>query len=95
MYCNQSLKLSNEINALEIVYNIYECLAKAAYKAKDIESMANYYKLFFEAKDKFNSVEVNKQVSELNVKYETEKKQRENEQLEFEKTKLLNKEIGF
>ncbi len=87
LYCNQSLKLSNEINALEIVYNIYESLAKAAYKAKDIESMENYYKLFFEAKDKFNSVEVNKQVSELNVKYETEKKQRENEQLQFEKNK--------
>lgn len=87
LYCNQSLKLSNEINALEIVYNIYESLAKAAYKAKDIESMENYYKLFVEAKDKFNSVEVNKQVSELNVKYETEKKQRENEQLQFEKNK--------
>lgn len=83
-YCNQSLKLAQEINAPEITYNIYESLADAAHKAKDYSNAFIYQKQFIAVKDSFNNVVNNKQLSELSIKYETEKKEKENTLLKFE-----------
>lgn len=90
IFCEQSLILSQEINAPEIIYNVYESLADAAYKVKDYENALKYQKCFNEEKDKFNNIEANRHLSELTVKYETEKKEKENILL-----KLENKAKGY
>jgi two-component system, NarL family, sensor kinase len=83
-YCNQSLELSREIHAPEIIYNVYESLSDAALKVKDYPSAYAYHKMFKMAQDSFSNTENNKQLSELNVKYESEKKEKENVQLKFD-----------
>ncbi|MFA7444913.1 MAG: tetratricopeptide repeat protein [Flavobacteriaceae bacterium] len=75
-YSNQSLALSKEINAPEIAYNTYETLMFIAFAEKDIDKAIEYQHLFIETKENFENAEVNRQLSELNIKYETEKKEK-------------------
>jgi len=83
-YCNQSIALATEINAIEIVESAYESLADAAARAGDFKGAYNYQKQFTVAKDKFINLESEKQLSELNVKFETERKQKLIQQQEFD-----------
>ncbi|OFY87532.1 MAG: hypothetical protein A3F72_17965 [Bacteroidetes bacterium RIFCSPLOWO2_12_FULL_35_15] len=76
-YCNKSVAIAKEINASEILINVYETLADANAKAGDYKNAFNYQKQFALEKDKFISAESAKQVNELQTKYETEKKENE------------------
>lgn len=72
----KSLAIAKEIKANEIIYTVYENLADVNYKLNNFSKAYEYQKLFAAAKDSFNNIEVNKQFSELNIKYETEKKEK-------------------
>ncbi|MFD0878366.1 histidine kinase, partial [Massilia pinisoli] len=76
--------LAKEINALEIVETAYDSMAVAAAKAGDYKNAYKYQQQFAEHKDKFINLESTKQLSELSVKYETEKKQKLIQQQQFE-----------
>jgi two-component system NarL family sensor kinase len=82
-YCNKSIAIAKQINAIEIVEAGYESMADAAAKAGDYKSAFAYHKLYATTKDKFINVESTKQLSELNVKFETERKQKLIQQQQF------------
>ena len=74
LYCEKALALAQEIDAQEIIESIYDSMAEAAAKAGDFKKAFEYHKLFSEALSQFINAENTRQLSELNVKYETEKK---------------------
>jgi two-component system NarL family sensor kinase len=82
-YCNKSIAIAKKINAIEIVEAAYESMADAAAKAGDFKNAFEYHKLYATTKDKFINVESTKQLSELNVKFETERKQKLIQQQQF------------
>lgn len=86
-YCNQSIALSRKMNAMEIVYNAYETMGEAATAAGDYKSAVNYYKAFMASKDSFVTSESNRQLSELQTRYDTEKKDKQIAQQGFELTR--------
>lgn len=83
-YCNKSIAMAKKIKAIEIIETAYESMADAAAKAGDFKSAFNYHKLYAATKDKFINVESTRQLSELNVKFETERKQKLIQQQQFE-----------
>ncbi len=74
-YCEKALKIAKEIDAGEIIESTYDSMAEAAVKAGDYKKAYEYQKLFSTAMNDFINKENTRQLSELNVKYETEKKQ--------------------
>jgi two-component system NarL family sensor kinase len=85
--CEKALKLSKQINAIEIVECTYDSMADAAAKAGDFKNAFKYHKQFSDANSKFINTENTKQLAELNVKYETERKQKLIQQQQFEISK--------
>ncbi|MES2810178.1 MAG: tetratricopeptide repeat protein [Bacteroidota bacterium] len=83
-YCNKSIALATKIDALEIVETAYETLAVEAAKVGYFKDAYDYQKKYMGYKDKFINLENTKQLSELNVKYETTKKQKLIQQQQFE-----------
>jgi len=82
-YCKKGLAIATEINAIEIVESAYDSMASAAEKADDFKSAYNFHKLYMATKDKFINTESTRQLSELNIKYETERKQKLIQQQQF------------
>jgi two-component system, NarL family, sensor kinase len=76
-YCNKSIELSRKMGAIEIVYNAYENMADAASDAGDYKSSVSYYKNYVASKDSFINTETSRQLSELQTKYDTEKKDKQ------------------
>lgn len=76
-YCNKSLSIAKEIEAEEIIGMAYESMANAAASAGDYKNAFNYHKNHSESMNKFINKESTQQLSELNVRYETEKKEKQ------------------
>ncbi|MEO6848983.1 MAG: tetratricopeptide repeat protein [Mucilaginibacter sp.] len=87
LYCKKALAIAQQINAIEIVESIYDSLSDAAAKAGDYKSAFMYHKKFSDASSKFINIESARQLSELNLKFETERKQKLIHQQQFEITK--------
>ncbi|MDA3613613.1 tetratricopeptide repeat-containing sensor histidine kinase [Polluticaenibacter yanchengensis] len=83
-YCEKALALAKEIDAGEIIESTYDSMAEAAAKAGDYKNAFAYHKLFSEALNQFINTENTKQLTELNIKYETERKQNIINQQQFE-----------
>lgn len=86
-YCDKSLQLAKKINALEIVETAYESMADAYEKNGDYQNALKYHRLFAAAKDQFINLDNTRQLSELNIKFETERKQKLIQQQQFEITR--------
>lgn len=84
LFCEKALSLAKEIDAKEIIESTYDSMAEAAAKAGDYKNAFNYHKLFSVTRNDFMNTENTKQLSELNIKYESEKKQNLIHQQEFE-----------
>jgi len=74
-YCEKALKIAKEIDAGEIIESTYDSMAEAAVKTGDYKNAYAYQKLFSTAMNDFINKESTRQLSELNIKYESEKKQ--------------------
>lgn len=83
LYCQKSVDLAKQINAIEIVETAYDSMAVAAAKAGDFKNAYKYQQQFAEHKDKFINLESARQLSELNVKFETAKKEKLIQQQQF------------
>nr|WP_294894008.1 sensor histidine kinase [uncultured Pedobacter sp.] len=83
-YCERALEISKKISAIEIIESTYDSMSDAAKRAGDYKMALAYQKLFTEYNKKFINEENTKQLSELNVKFETEKKQKLIQQQQFE-----------
>ena len=84
LYCEKSIAIATKINAIEIVESAYDSMGDAAAKVGDYKSAFEYHKLYAQTKDKFINLDNTRQLSELNVKFETERKQKLIQQQQFE-----------
>ena len=80
-FLNQSLTLSKEIGYKIGTETAYYSISKLYEKQGNYQQAYNYYKLFSETKDSIFNEESNKQIAEMQTKYETEKKEAENQLL--------------
>ena len=77
-YLNEALLVANEINAKGVLIFIYESFSKL-YKNKGLyKNSLEYYTRMTELKDSIFTEEKNKQITEIQTRYETEKKEKEN-----------------
>lgn len=80
-YIEQSLQKAKEIGAKDLMKYGYEELAAVYAKQKNYEKAFEYQKMLIAVKDSILNSETTQQLSELQTKYETEKKQKEIELL--------------
>jgi len=78
LYAMQSLKIAQLSNKKETIKNASIALAQAYEHLHEAENSLKYYKLYYIYKDSLSGTQVSNQISELSIKYETEKKEREN-----------------
>jgi tetratricopeptide (TPR) repeat protein len=77
----RSLSVANEIGSFDEIKEA-EMIMSDIYEAKGDHAMAlNHYKKFIAARDSVNNIANNKQIAELQLQYETEKKENENKNL--------------
>ncbi len=75
---NECVSLANDIQSLQILKSAYSLLSKL-YQATGNEKTAfDYYKLYTNVKDSIYNSEKAKAITEMQTKYETEKKEKEN-----------------
>jgi len=89
-YCEKALGIAKAINAQEIIESIYDSMANAAAKAGDFKNAFIYHQQFSEAMNQFINTENARQLSELSIKYESEKKQQLIQRQQFEIAKRNN-----
>jgi len=96
----KSLEIATEIEAIDLNKDIYLAFAEFFSRRNDFQNAFIYYKKFSDLKDKIFDVESQRKLSELQVKYETEKKEKEAEIFRLQNivledaNKRLKKEIG-
>lgn len=91
-FLNKSLILAKRIDSKEIMRTNYENFSDVYLKQGDYKRAFDYFKLSSEIKDSIFTIEGNKHIQELSVKYETEKKDAENQILrsESERQRVIN-----
>ena len=77
-YYDQSLEIAIEENLLGMLQRNYEGLFLLAEAMSNSEDALHYHKLMGEVKDTIFTYDLNEQLADLKVKYETEKTEREN-----------------
>jgi signal transduction histidine kinase len=76
-YYLKALKTAREINYKKEIREAYEHLSFLSEEMKDYGKALEYHKLYAQVKDSILNEESLKQSSELNIRYETEKKEKE------------------
>ena len=76
-YCLQSYKIGQEVGALENIKRAAERLSQIYAAMHDYQNAYEYHKKFSELKDSLLSEESSKQITEMQTKYETEKKEQQ------------------
>ena len=78
-YFERGLKLAEEIQAYDLIMHCYNAISELYLEKKDYKRALEYYKLYDTKKDSIFTEESSKKIAEMQVKYETEKKEKENE----------------
>lgn len=78
---NRGLIIAKKITASKLIEDAYLNLSEYYEFKNDFKNSLRYYKLFTKEKDKIYTVEANNKIAEVQVKYSTEKKIKENELL--------------
>jgi two-component system NarL family sensor kinase len=86
-YCEKALEIAKKIDAIEIIESTYDSMSEAAAKAGDYKNAYKYHRDFSDANQKFINLESANQLSELNIKFETERKQKLIQEQQFEISK--------
>ena len=76
-YGLKALKLSRDIHYLDIIKRSAQMLADAYAAKKDFKEAYNYHQLYSSVKDTMLNEESSKQITEMQTKYETEKKEQQ------------------
>lgn len=87
-YENKALTLSFKLGTKPEIRNCYLCLARSYSKINNSKKALQYFDAYTALNDSLYSNGSSKQIAEMQAKYETEKKQKENEVLE-QKNQLL------
>lgn len=83
-YLKEAESISNEYNFSVVRKNIYETMAKIYKKLKDTETAYSYFEKYVKLNDSLIHIENTNFISELETKYETEKKIKEIDLLQKE-----------
>ena len=78
-YLERSLKLAKEIEAKDLIQNIYVSFYELFLRKENYQESLEYFKLYTAVKDSMFTEESSKKIAEMQTKYETEKKEKENE----------------
>ena len=78
-YFQRSLELAKTIKAKSIIKNSYYSLSNLYSIKDDYKKSLEYFKLYTEIKDSIFTEESSGKIAEMQTKYETEKKEKENE----------------
>ncbi|MBN4061979.1 tetratricopeptide repeat protein [Bacteroidales bacterium AH-315-I05] len=82
-----SLVIAKEIDAKRNIKNAYQNLSNIYSKQNNYKKAYEYFQLYAEINDSMFNEESTKQIAEMQTKYETEKKEKENELLKKENEK--------
>lgn len=92
----QSFEISNRVAEKmkypELLSNNYRELSSVASRSGNLTEALDYYKKYTALKDSIFSVEKNKQITELNTKYDTEKKE---QQILLQRSELSRKNLAI
>ncbi|MCX6250868.1 MAG: AraC family transcriptional regulator [Bacteroidetes bacterium] len=77
-YISMALVISQEIGALQKISENYKVLSEVYEKKGKKELALKYYKRYEELKDSVSGQETREKIAEIQTKYETEKKEKEN-----------------
>ncbi len=77
-------KLAVEMELQEEIVKNYKTISKVYEARKDLAKSLKYYKLYSEMKDSVFTSETFEQISEMQIKYETDKKEKENNLLKID-----------
>jgi C4-dicarboxylate-specific signal transduction histidine kinase len=93
----QSLELAQVVNDQEIALNSYNLYSDIYEKQNDFEQALAHHNKYTTLKDSIFSQESSNKIAEMQVKFETEKKEKENEifKLQIEKQKLVQWRLYF
>lgn len=91
-YLKKGLKLAKEIEAKDLLQNIYEAFYEFYNVKENYKKSLEYHRLYSEVKDSIFTEESSKKIAEMQTKYETEKKEKENEVLR-KNNEIQNSEI--
>ncbi|MBI3501369.1 MAG: tetratricopeptide repeat protein [Bacteroidetes bacterium] len=91
-YIENSLALAKETNDLELVRNCYDGLYNAYFKTGKFEQALKNYREFVKAKDSLLNEKNVQKITEAQINYEFEKKQREEELVQKHKDELTQAE---
>ncbi|MCD4747152.1 MAG: tetratricopeptide repeat-containing sensor histidine kinase [Bacteroidales bacterium] len=89
-YLNKGLKTAKDINFKNQIKKCYHNISDVYANMGNFKKALTYNNLYVDLKDSIYSVESDKRIAEMQTKYETEKKEKENQQLR--KDELLQKE---
>lgn len=98
IYLEESLKLAKEIEAKDLIQNIYVAFSELFSVKEDYKKALEYFTLYTAVKDSIFTSESSERIAEMQTKYETEKKEQENEILkkDIEIQRLeINKQQNF
>ena len=77
LYLNKGFKIAEEINSKHLIKDFYITFSELCYAKGDYKKAYEYNKLFSEVKDSIFTEEIGKNIAETEVKFETEKKDKE------------------
>ena len=78
-YLEQSLRLAKEIEAKDLIQSIYKSFYELFFEKENYQKSLEYYELYTTVKDSIFTKESSEKIAEMQAKYETEKKEKENE----------------
>ena len=78
-FLEKSLEIAREIDAVDLMKDCYLALSELYAERENYYQAFLHYKKFSDLKDKIYDIESEKKLSELQIKYETEKKEKEAE----------------
>ena len=88
----EGLNFAKEVNALEFITSSSKTLAKSYAKISKFKESHKYLMLHLKSKDSLFQKEKTKDISELELKYKTEKKEKE---IVIQKEKILEQELAI
>ncbi len=103
-YIDSAAVIAKDLNAMELLKEYYSTLSEIYYAKNDFKTALHYYTLKAEIKDSLINKDLNKQIVEMSTKYQSEKKEKENQiltqkndlqNLSLNRQKIINYSISF
>ncbi|NOZ34757.1 MAG: helix-turn-helix domain-containing protein [Chlorobi bacterium] len=86
IYADKALKIAKAQNNLNSLIDIYQSKYKAYEKTGQLDSSIYYLKKYQDLKESIENEKVKKDIYNLEIKYQTAEKEKENQKLQFENT---------